>query len=94
MIRIVDGRGTGKTSRLLLLAKEYGGVVICSNPHAMKVKAESYGLTNIPCYSYDEYWSSSTDLMYNQDIPIFVDEIDEFLKHWDANIQGYTASIE
>jgi hypothetical protein len=32
--------------------------------------------------------------MYNQDIPIFVDEIDEFLKHWDANIQGYTASIE
>lgn len=94
MIKIVDGRGTGKTSRLLLLAKEYNGVIVCSNPNAMRVKAESYGLTGIPCYSYDDYWSSSTDLNYNSGVPVFIDEIDEFLAHWDYNIMGYTASTD
>jgi hypothetical protein len=32
MYRIIDGRGTGKTSRLMLLAKENNGVIVCANP--------------------------------------------------------------
>jgi len=40
MIRIIDGRGTGKTSKLMLLAKENNAVFVCSNPRAMKYKAE------------------------------------------------------
>ena len=35
MYRIIEGRGTGKTSRLMLLAKEADGVIVCSNPYAM-----------------------------------------------------------
>lgn len=35
MYRIIDGRASGKTSRLLLLAKENNGIVVCANPSAM-----------------------------------------------------------
>ena len=45
MYRIIEGRGTGKTLRLMLLAKENNGVIVCSNPHAMRQKAIAYGLT-------------------------------------------------
>ena len=33
MYRIIDSRGSGKTSRLLLLAKETGATVVCINPY-------------------------------------------------------------
>ena len=39
MYRIIDGRGTGKTSRLLLLAKENNGIVVCAYPEWMREKA-------------------------------------------------------
>jgi hypothetical protein len=39
MYRIIDGRGTGKTSRLLLLAKEHDGIVVCAYPEWMREKA-------------------------------------------------------
>ena len=47
MYRIIDGRGTGKTSRLLLLAKENNSVVVCGNPDQMRNHAYRYGLTGI-----------------------------------------------
>ena len=31
MYRIIDGRATGKTSRLMLLAKENDGIVVCKD---------------------------------------------------------------
>ena len=40
MYRIIDKRGTGKTSRLMLLAKEENAIIACSNPDAMRIKAE------------------------------------------------------
>ena len=39
MYRVLDGRGTGKTGRLMLLAKEVNGVLVCENPIAMRNKA-------------------------------------------------------
>ena len=32
MYRIIENRGTGKTSRLMLLAKENNAIFVCSNP--------------------------------------------------------------
>ena len=52
MYRIIDGRGSGKTSRLLLLAKENNATVICANPKAMETKAHAYGLVGINFISY------------------------------------------
>ena len=50
MYRIIDGRGTGKTSRLMIIAKENNAVFVCSNTKAMEVKAHAYGLTGILFY--------------------------------------------
>ena len=55
MYRIIDGRGTGKTSRLLLLAKEHDGIVVCAYPEWMKEKAYKYGLVGINFISYSDF---------------------------------------
>ena len=44
MFRIIDSRSSGKTSRLMLLAKETNSAIACSNPSAMRQKAYSYGI--------------------------------------------------
>ena len=55
MYRIIDNRNTGKTSRLLLLAKEHNGIVVCMWPKAMQEKAYAYGLTGIDFMSYNDF---------------------------------------
>lgn len=39
MYRIIDKKCSGKTSRLLLLAKENNGIVVCKDPQKMRDKA-------------------------------------------------------
>lgn len=97
MYRIIDGRGTGKTNRLLLLAKENNGVVVCSNPDKMREKAYAYGLTGIDFVSYKEFDRDVSEgyeagTSYNK--PVFIDELDNCLKHLQFNIKGYTISNE
>ncbi len=57
MIRIIDNRATGKTSRLMLLAKENNAILVCSNPKAMAYKAKQYGINDIEFMSYGEYYN-------------------------------------
>ena len=52
MYRIIDGKGMGKTGRLMLLAKENDCIIACSNPHAMEEKARRYGIFGIDFISY------------------------------------------
>ena len=87
MYRIIDGRGTGKTSRLLLLAKENNGIVVCKNPDHMREKAYAYGLTGIEFVSYYDF-----NPIYEYDKPVFIDEIDLYFKHLNGAIKGYTIS--
>ena len=93
MFRIIDGRATGKTNRLLLLAKEYNGIIICSNPEMLKDRAERLGLTDIEFISYrDSLRSGKID----DKKPIFIDELEMYIKYCfaQANICGYTLSEE
>lgn len=55
MYRIIDKRGTGKTSRLLLLAKENNGIIICKYPEFMREKAYKYGITGVDFVSYGDF---------------------------------------
>lgn len=89
MYRIIDDRSTGKTSRLLLLAKESNGIVVCANPVTMREKAYKYGIVGVEFLSYEQY--AYTD-NYNTTKPIFIDELELFLKKFDYNISGYTIS--
>lgn len=88
MIKIIDKPGTGKTSRLLLLAKENNGVVVCDNPTAMREKAYDYGLTGIDFFSYDQYICLDNEEFVDR--PIFIDEIELFLKKFNFDIKGFT----
>lgn len=89
MYRIIDGPGTGKTSRLLLLAKENGGVVVCVNPARAREKAYAYGLTGIDFLSYTEYIANSGQI----NAPIYIDDMDSFMCCLTRNnLSGYTLS--
>lgn len=90
MNRIIDGRSTGKTSRLMLLAKENNGIIVCHNPIALQEKGYAYGITGIDYLSYADF----IDLMVitRIDRPVYIDELDNFLLLLNNNIQGYSLS--
>lgn len=92
IFRIIDGRSTGKTSRLLLLAKENNYAVACMNPEIMRSKAERYGFVGLKIISYKDVMDYPRGAFPNG---ILVDELEPFirviLKH---DIAGYTMSVE
>lgn len=90
MYRIIEGRGTGKTSRLMLLAKEADGIIVCSNPYAMRSKAKAYGLTGFDIISYEDYFQHN----YDYGKKCFIDELEGYVKFLGNNLSGYTLSIE
>ena len=90
MYRIIGDRSSGKTSRLMLLAKEHNGVFVCSNPRAAQAKAQGYGLIGFDIISYNDY------MMKNYDIgkPCFIDELEVFVNLLIDDLKGYTLSYE
>ena len=90
MIRIIAERSTGKTARLMLLAKENNSVFICSNPHAMNEKAKAYGFVGIPFISYSEALNLSDEYRGRTFV---VDELEQFAKvALNENIVAYSLS--
>lgn len=90
MYQIIDARGSGKTSRLMLLAQENNGILVCGNPHGMAAKAKAYGLTGFDIISYADYFQQN----YEYGKPCFIDELDLCLRHWEDNIAGYSLTLE
>ena len=89
MYRIIDNRGSGKTSRLMLLAKETGAKIACSNPSAMRQKAYAYGITGIDFIPYSALFNGVID----PDDKIMIDELELFIKEFiDGQFVGYTLS--
>ena len=74
MIRIINQSGTGKTSQLMLLAKENNAIFVCENPRAMRVKAQAYGLENINFKSYHDFLTS-----YDEGT-VVIDELELFVE--------------
>ena len=89
MYQIIDSRGSGKTSRLMLLAKENNGILVCSNPYAMENKAHAYGLTGFDIISYSDYFHHN----YDQEKMVFVDELDNYIKSLGNNLSGYSLTV-
>ena len=90
MYRIIDNRGTGKTSRLMLLAKETNSIIACANPYAMQKKALTYGIVGLKFITYEqlltENWNGEN---------IMIDELENFVKyHIYGKLTGYTLSNE
>ena len=92
MYRIIDGRGSGKTSRLMLLAKETGSTIACANPYAMREKAYAYGIVGIDFISYLDLINGECE-----NPNVMIDEIETFVSHCictENNLTGYTLSVE
>ena len=91
MYRIIDERSSGKTSRLMLIAKEQDAIFVCNNPNAMKIKAEAYGIDGIKFISYIDFIHN-----YDPDITRYVvDELEIFVQYIFASgpqLIGYTLS--
>ena len=90
MYRIIDSRSSGKTSRLMLLAKETGSKIACRNPKAMQEKAYAYGIVGIDFISYNDLFTKD----YSND-NIMIDEIEIFIMQCiDGKLTGYSLSNE
>ena len=91
MYRIIDNRGSGKTSRLMLFAKEQGAKIACKNPIDMQKKAYAYGIVGVDFIPYSDLLNGSI----SPDDKIMIDEIECFLRNYiDGNFIGYTLSNE
>ena len=89
MYRIIDSRGSGKTSRLMLLAKETGAKIACSHPAAMRQKAYAYGITGIDFIPYSDLFNGAID----PNDKVMIDELELFIKEYaDGQLTGYTLS--
>ena len=89
MYRIIDSRSSGKTSRLMLLAKETNSAIACMNPLAMREKAYAYGITGLNIISYSQLFNGE----YEGNV--MIDEIEEFVKQYiDCKLTGYSLSNE
>ena len=90
MYQIIDKRGHGKTSRLMLLAQESHGVLVCANPRDMKIKAKNYGFSDFEIISYYDYLEHK----YSYEKMVFIDELELFVKSLGNNLNGYSLSLE
>lgn len=89
MYRIIDNRSSGKTGRLMLLAKETNSAIACMNPLAMREKAYAYGITGLDIISYSQLFNGE----YEGNV--MIDEIEEFVKQYiDCKLTGYSLSNE
>ena len=89
MYRIIDSRSSGKTGRLMLLAKETNSAIACMNPLAMREKAYAYGITGLNIISYSQLFNGE----YEGNV--MIDEIEEFVKQYiDCKLTGYSLSNE
>ena len=89
MYRIIDSRSSGKTSRLMLLAKETNSAIACYNPPAMREKAYAYGITGIEFIPYSDLFNGYYDGN------VLIDELEHFVTEFsDAKITGYSLTNE
>ncbi|NLE03628.1 MAG: hypothetical protein GX638_02350 [Crenarchaeota archaeon] len=81
MERIIGYCGTGKTKKLMTVAKDTDAFFVCKNPTAMIQKAYAYNLRGIKFISYNDFLSSPKD--YNK---VVVDDLDALVT---IGLQGH-----
>lgn len=90
MKKIIAERGTGKTAQLINLAVENNGVIVCENPTHVVNKGYEMGITNLTVLSYGQYSIEKGNLQQ----PVYIDDVDSYFAELDANVAGYTVSLD
>lgn len=89
MYRIIGKRGTGKTKKLLMKAKETNAIVVCKDPTRMVEKAYHYGITGLNFLTYLDFMNRGIHFHGK----FLIDDMDAFVATaLTNNIIGYTLS--
>ena len=88
MYRVVDKRSSGKTCRLILLAKEHNGIIASHCPKYIIEKANYFGIQGIKVCSYQELLNKD----YDTTLPVFIDDLELFAKFSVVKLGGYSIS--
>lgn len=84
---IISGeKGTGKTRALLEKAKSANGVVLCKDPDAMRARAYKYGIVGLDIVAYED--------LYLAGKPVYIHDINDFIKHTLPETAGYTLCLD
>lgn len=92
---IARPQGTNKTRELLELANENHGLVLTTEPHALKVKAESYGFNDIEFVD----WGGLLYNDYDSSRPLYIHKAGEVFKAYmkldfDLDLEGFSITME
>lgn len=90
MFIISGGKGTGKTKALIEKVIAEDGILVCDDPGVMRERAYGYGITGLNIISYDELYECDIE-KYNK--PLFIHDINQFIKYSFPEVLGYTVHL-
>ena len=91
MYRVIDGKDTGKTKKLLQECANNNGLYVCRHPNGVKEKCLVYGIPVVEAIGYGDFllrddWRTRK---------VYIDELEYFVEEMVApNFAGYTLSKE
>lgn len=91
MFIISGGKGIGKTRALIERVKAEDGILVCENTVAMRERAYGYDITGLNLMSYDELYRCNVE---NYDKPIYIHDINKFIKYNFPEVAGYSVCNE
>lgn len=87
---IIGSNSSGKTRKMLEMARDDDVIVVCKNPYSMEEKAKSYGIFGLEFIGYDNINNSP---IYGKKLAI--DELGEFFKHcYGAKLNSFTMTVD
>ena len=90
MNKIIDYRGTGRTSRLITLAKKTGAIIVAPN-HVQKdhieTLAKEYNITGVKIITFNDFLDRQK-MVRDEDTHFLIDNLDEIMAY--LGVIGYT----
>ena len=92
---IARPQGTNKTKELLELANKNHGMVLTTEPHALQVKADSYGFKNIEFVD----WANLLYNDYDASRPLYIHKAGDVFKTYmkldfGLELEGFSITME
>jgi hypothetical protein len=91
MFIVSGGKGTGKTRTLIARTVAEEGILVCEDPVAMRNRAHRYGITGLNTISYEELYERTAE---NINRPVFIHDINAFIRHGFSSVQGYSVNTD
>lgn len=91
MFIISGGKGIGKTRTLIERVKAEDGILVCEDTISMRERAYGYGITGLNLISYDDLYECKVD---SYDKPIYIHDINKFIKYSFQEVKGYSVCNE